>query len=337
MISPTVRRHLFRDVVEELKLLRLVRLEKRYEELAVSARNLISSFDSNCTKRNENDKKNKIREKLIVATMNDKIPHSFYVQDKRWKDFKNSIDKYLEQLAGKRLENVRTEAILKGGRSNHADIIISFHNDHKKLVEYKVDFKFNALTLYDCPQWANPPLDPFMPESYAAFFYDTHLEHIAEAAQVRMPKKDKYLKGVNCDIPICKEMKFIQEEFYKGAPKSSKYLGREYKPFYDLCNQHSRASIKEFLDLYGIGINKPKLEEYIKNTDKMNISLMFYKNGVFKHEKLSDTFSNFTFNKKVSIKNSNTIVLTTKNHIKINLLLRWKNGAGIANPAFQMK
>jgi hypothetical protein len=120
--------------------------------------------------------------------------------------------------------------------------------------------------------------------------------------------------------------------YYQGCKQSSKYNSSEQAiKFYQTCNEVSKNCIKNFIEITDLNIDK--LNQYlIKSQDKKNYLL--YKNGEF-HIQVSNN-DDYTIDDYSKNPQKSRYEATTKSNKKINILLRWKNGNGIAYPAFQI-
>ena len=86
-----------------------------------------------------------------------------------------------------------------------------------------------------------------------------------------------------------------------------------------------------FISSNGININK--LTEYLLETQK-NKYYMLYKDGNFNLQTIEkDNYIIISYTKEPILQR---YIATTKSGIKMKILLRWKNGNGVAYPAFQI-
>ena len=77
-----------------------------------------------------------------------------------------------------------------------------------------------------------------------------------------------------------------------------------------------------------------KLNDYLWNSQKDKY-YMLYKNDQFYLEK--PNIDDYTIIYNVPIPNKYSYQCITRSNKKMNIMLRWKNGNGIAFPAFQIK
>lgn len=287
----------------------------------------IKYFNKN--QRNKNDEYNKKREDIICKLINNEIPEEFFNKLKRWTLLKKNINEYIKKLHPDKIKNIKCKK--KAGRGNHKDFILYINNK-----KYKVEFKYNVNKIADAPQFVSP-MKPskYMVNnneiSYTGFFYDKYLEKITNYVGINMPDKQTYLKDIHNENPICVEE--LKKKYYRGAPKSSKFTNSQNdKEFYELCNKMSKESIKEFIkesDLDIVG-----LSEYLFLSQKKK-NYMLYKDNIFSLEKPNlDDFYIVSYEKDYE---NYRYICKTKNEKILYVLLRWKNGNGIAFPAFQIK
>jgi hypothetical protein len=195
-----------------------------------------------------------------------------------------------------------------------------------------VELKFNADKIEDTPQFVSP-MKPsqYLQSSYEEYYYDNYLIPLFNKFGLEIPEKINYLKTLHTNKPKCVEE--AQLLYYQGCKKSSKYTGSEEAIlFYKTANQFARKSISTFIQLNEL--NKEKLSEYLLESQKDKIYLLYKNNSFF-----IETASNEDDLKIESyVKNPEKFryEAITKSNKKNYILLRWKNGNGIAYPAFQI-
>ena len=127
-------------------------------------------------------------------------------------------------------------------------------------------------------------------------------------------------------------MKQAQLLYYQGCKQSSKYTGSsEAISFYESCNGDSKECIKKFIENSDLDINK--LNQYLINSQNNKIYLL-YKDGKFNLD--TSDIHNYSILSYLKNPERARYEAITKSGKKINILLRWKNGNGIAYPAFQI-
>ena len=276
-----------------------------------------------------NDKNNKTRENIIGAIINDNIPNEYYIIN-RWLMLRTRLFKILDELVAYKTYN-KIICIHKGGRNNKYDFSIEFIFDDNTKDIFNVEFKFNISEIKQAPQFVSP-MKPsqYMTNSYEEYYYDNYLSKLSELSGFILPKKEDYLKEIHNINPKC--MMSYQELYYQGCKTSSKFNNNEKAiSFYKYSIKISKESISNFINKTDIKIEL--LSDYLYTTQKNKIYL-FYHNGQFILQKKDiDDYKINIMNKNP---NKSCYECISKNGYRIKILLRWKNGNGIAFPAFQI-
>jgi hypothetical protein len=269
-----------------------------------------------------NHKHNKIRENVIGATINDKVPTVYYELEE-WIQFKQSIKDYLLKLHGKPYEKV--ECIHKGGRKHKFDFTIRIDSD-----EYSTEFKFNVERLDQTPQFVSlMKPSKYMSESFELYYYEYYLPEVAELAKLPMPIKVDYLRDVHGNKPQC--MREYKNLYDKGCKGHEKFTGNEQDIcFYETIKQISKKCIKAFIDKQTLDIQQ------LSNSlnDQKDKSYMLYYKGTFILEKVNA--DDYVIVEAIKNPELCRFDCKSKSGKSIKVLLRWKNGNGIAFPAFQI-
>ena len=288
--------------------------ENSYSEITIHGTKIfpetIEMFNER-SKKEDNHKYNTIRERVICAIINNKIPEEFFRRNKNWSLHQQAIIDYIKRLHGGPFQSVSCE--MKGGRNFNYDFLFIVDN-----TSYHVEFKFNAKNIKDVPQYYSPSKpSQYMSLCYEDFFYECYLEVLANVGHLPMPDKDIYKRTINSNDPKC------MAEFKK------KY--KECVWFKNACKEYTKLSIEVFLPLVELDIRK--LSKILK--EKQNKDYMMYLNGMYHHEKPNmNDFEIESF--IVDSKQKNRFICRTKSGKSMRVLLRWKNGNGIAYPAFQI-
>jgi len=281
-------------------------------------------------KRSENDCNNKKRENIIGCIINKIIPTNYYKYSKRWCNLQNQIDLFIKQLCEQRNITCSNNnvCIHKAGRGNHYDFTLIINN----IEEFMVEFKFNVSCVNDTPQFVSP-MKPskYLDSSYEAYYYDNYFIPLNNKFNMQLPSKEEYLKYIHSPNPLC--LKCHQDKYYNGCKNSSKYTAKEDDiNFYNSSLKASSDSIASFISRYGV--KQDKLTEYLLETQK-NKFYMLYKDGNLHLETINQ--DDYIITEVTNdIKRKNRYIATTKSGKIMNILLRWKNGNGIAFPAFQI-
>jgi hypothetical protein len=283
----------------------------------------------NISIRSNNDGNNKKREAIIACIINNTIPNNYYKYSVKWDNLKKQLDLYIQKLC--EIKNIKSinsrECILKAGRKYHYDFELIIN----KTFVFKVEFKFNAGCVSDTPQFVSP-MKPsqYLEENYVEYYYENHLPNLLQEFELKMPPKEEYINKIHSNKPKC--VSLLQGKYYKGCKKSSQYTANEdHIKFYNRSNEVSKKSIREFITKYDI--KKEKLSEYLLKTQQDKF-YMLYKDGRIFSETVNQ--DNYIIISCIKEPNKYRYVAKTKTGVKMKILLRWKNGNGIAFPAFQI-
>lgn len=292
--------------------------------------------------RSQNDKNNKMREAIICAVINNKIPSAYY-KTARWRDLKGIVDGFLHDLmdttGGSSYTHV--ECSHAAGRGNNYDFLLRFTGTDGTKTEHKVEFKFNASKISDTPQFVSP-MKPsqYLSSSYEGYFYDNYMTKIADA-----PSREEWLKQIHNNAPSC--VKHLQDKYYAGCSRSSQFTNASDDiAFYNLCNSMSKESITKFITENELNI--AKLSEYLRESQDGKVYMLFQPADADADAGLSSSSSlpsitlqtvdpaHYTIVGCVKNPNKSRYECVSETGKKIKILLRWKNGNGIAFPAFQI-
>ena len=290
----------------------------------------IIKFIGNTRSKSENDADNKIREN-IIKNMN-RIDDEYF-QDPNyggsWRSLKRKFDQSLRSVC----TTFSTYVIKhKAGRNNNYDYTVTFLDENRKtLQETKLEFKFNATTIDEAPQFVSP-MKPsqYLSASFEEYYYDGFLVHLLQKFGISVPEKTVYLKSIHSNKPSC--MTAPQLLYYQGCKQSSKFTGDERAvSFYESANTVSKECIKNFIQNTELDITK--LTQYLLESQKEKVYLL-YKNDNFHIQTTCQ--DDYIIQSYVKNPEKFRYEAVTKSQKKIMILLRWKNGNGIAYPAFQI-
>lgn len=265
--------------------------------------------------RLKNDSHNKKREYIIVSIINNIIPEKYYTLSEKWSNLKNEIILFIQKLA--KINDIRgdykLQCFIKAGRGNHNDI-----NIHINDVICKVEFKYGATCVNDCPQFVSP-MKPskYLNNDFESWFYDNYLYKIAEFGGLKIPLKDIYCKTIhNNDVECMKE--------YKDKYKID-------KKFNDYCKKIDKEAIKKFIEI--TMIDKIKLSNYLRESQKDKHYMCYHNEKIY-----YDTINENLYNLSSIVKKEKTnYIYKTEFGMKLEIKLRFKNGCGLQFPAFQIK
>lgn len=274
-----------------------------------------------------NDKNNTLRERIIGAIINKQIPENFYTTSDKWTALKQEINNYITVIAGPIEPGDTVSCEHKGGRQFHYDfgLIINETSD------LHIELKFNATQMSDAPQFVSPMYpSKYTTTSFESLYFDSYLPLIAVQGKLELPNREIYMKEIHNNKPAC--MKAYQERYYKGCQGSSKFTNDESDIlFYQNCKEQSKSCIAEFISTTELDLET--LSTYLKSTQQNKI-YMLYKDDKFHVDHVNmDNYELISYEKQPS---KSRFVATSKTGQKIIILLRWKNGNGIAYPAFQI-
>lgn len=280
--------------------------------------------------RSSNDHNNKIRENIISCMAH--IDDEYFLEIRygdEWLRHKTDFDNKMRLIC----PNYNSYSIEhKAGRGHNYDYLITFFDQHKKkITAEKLEFKFNASTIDETPQFVSP-MKPsqYLSQPFEEYYYDNYLIPLLQDSGLDVPERNLYLKSVHNNKPKC--MEAAQLLYYQGCKQSSKYTGTEQAiNFYKRCNDNSRECIQKFISETDLDIEK--LTQYLIGSQD-NKNYLLYKNKEFYVQTVNcDDYIIVSYSKNPE---KSRYEATTKTGKKITILLRWKNGNGIAYPAFQI-
>ena len=311
------------------------KIEKIWENNEnISPTNLVSIssikyFDICYKRRSFNDTHNKVREKIIE---NMSYIDNNYFKDSDfgslWFKLKTSFDEKMKEIcplySSYKIQH-------KAGRNFNYDFDIHFFDFGKNLIKTtKLEFKYNAKKVKETPQFVSPVKpSQYLSKSFEEFYYLNYLERLFNEYNLIVPDLKVYIKQVHSTNPKC--LCDAQTLYYQGCKSSSRYEPDNKKAilFYNTCNKISNECIIKFISESELDIEK--LNQYLIQSQDEKIYLLYKK-----HKFHLQTFILDDYIIKSYKKDSNRYIATTKSNKKLKILLRWKNGNGIAFPAFQI-
>jgi hypothetical protein len=292
--------------------------------------------------RNKNDKNNKMREAIICAIINNKVPETYYLTE-QWRALKAAVDGFLAECgagAGGGGSYSDVKCILKGGQGHNYDFSVVFTSGGEDAVAaatYHVEFKFNASKVSDTPQFVSP-MKPsqYLSGSYEEYFYDKSMAQIAAEAATTIPDRAEWLKQIHNNAPAC--VKHLQDKYYAGCAKSSQYTkSADDIAFYQLAKKLSAESIRGFITEHSLDI--VKLSEYLRESQEGKTYMLFQPATATAGPTITlQRVDPADYNIVSCVPNpgKSRYDCVTQSGKKVRVLLRWKNGNGIAFPAFQI-
>lgn len=265
-----------------------------------------------CSKRNDNDSDNKIRENILGAIINQKVPEQYYSYSPSWRSIRDGVSNFISKLLpDKEIKSI--SCWHKGGRKYCYDLELHIND---KI--FYIEFKFNVTKVDECPQFSSPSKPSnFLDTNFEKYFYDNYLHKISEFGTLPMPDKNIYLETINNNKVEC--MKTYKTKYNTDTK------------FREHCSKIDKKAIKEFINSATLDVES--LSEYLLQKQKNKIYMCF-KDGQFYKDTIDD--SNFIITNLVK-KTPNSFICNTKNNINLEIRLRFKNGLGLQFPAFQIK
>lgn len=276
-----------------------------------------------------NDAHNKTRENIVGAIINNKIPETYY-EIPEWGALEISIITYLQQLDTSR-KYTRAVCSHKGGRKFNFDFGIKVYYEDGTSTDYNIELKFNASTIDETPQFVSP-MKPsqYMSNVYEDYYYDNYLTQLALSSGLEIPTHETYMKQIHTNNPKC--MKPYQELYYMGCKQSSQYTGDQaHIKFYETAKKLSHESITSFIEKTELNIEA--LSEYLLTSQNNKIYMLYSGTQFIVQRPNMDDYQLASVTKNPE---KNRYDCVSKTGVKLNVLLRWKNGNGIAFPAFQI-
>ena len=276
-----------------------------------------------------NDKNNKTRENLVAAIINGKIPNEYY-ELPEWNTLHTSIREYIQELDNTK-KYIRAVCTNKGGRKFNYDFNVVVYYEDGTNYSYNIELKFNASSIDETPQFVSP-MKPsqYMSNVYEDYYYDNYLSQLAVESGLELPARETYLKQIHTNNPKC--MKPFQDLYYMGCKQSSQYTGDPaHIKFYESAKKLSHESITSFIEKTELNIEA--LSEYLLTSQNNKIYMLYSGTQFIVQRPNMDDYriENVTKNPE-----KNRYECVSKTGVKLNVLLRWKNGNGIAFPAFQI-
>jgi hypothetical protein len=275
--------------------------------------------------RKDNDKNNKTRESIVGAIINGKIPEEYFRLSRLWNALRLAISRFTENLSSG--TPIATQSLIhRGGRKYNYDFTVNING-----TEHNVELKYNAEKVSDTPQFASP-MNPsqYLESSYELFYYTNYLPRLANEFGLEMPSLERYLKEIHTNAPKC--VAAFQELYYKGCQKSSKFTNDpEHLRFYETAKRIDEESRRAFIAENGLNIEL--LTAYLQKSQEGKI-YMLYSRGTF--HLYRSCVSDYTLVSYRKDPEKFRYVVKNASGCEFDVLLRWKNGNGIAYPAFQI-
>ena len=102
--------------------------------------------------------------------------------------------------------------------------------------------------------------------------------------------------------------------------------------FYEGALENSKEGIRTFIQ--ETELNHEKLTDYLLESQQGKVYMLYHENNFVKEQVNLDDYHIVSVTKNPE---KSRYECVTKTGIRLNVLLRWKNGNGIAFPAFQIR
>ena len=288
----------------------------------------INHFETTNLEKKNNDISNKKRELIVTSIINQKTPNLYFQRSFRWNNLKKEIDKFIKKLLNKySIKKIKkVNCVPKAGRGNNHDFELNI-NEHK----LKLEWKFNAKLIKDTPQFVSP-MKPskYLSNCYEEYYYDNYLVKLKDEFNLDIPDRTDYLKTIHGSSPNC--VKEIQTKYYNGCKSSSKFTNNNDDiKFYNYMIKESKKSISKFIEITELNVDK--LNEYLLESQNMKHYMLYKDKKIYLEMANTDDYIITSYIKEP---NNSRYVAKTKSGNTIKILLRWKNGNGVAYPAFQI-
>ena len=289
----------------------------------------IKYFDINISSsRNSNDLNNKKRELIICTIINKETPDIYFKKSSRWFNLKKELDNFISQLANKySIKNILSlKCRQKAGRNNYHDFDLIIND-----IIIKIEFKFNSSSIAETPQFVSPmKLSQYLSYNFEEFHYDNYFTKLNTKYGIDIPDKKIYLAKIHSTNPKC--ISNIQEKYYKGCNVSSKFTNnKEDIEFYNYMKCISKDCIIDFIEKYELDIHK--LNEYLSKSQENKIYMMYKNSKIYFIENNPDDYNIVSYVKEPNLSRYKAQSKSGKN---VKILIRWKNGNGVAFPALQI-
>jgi len=272
----------------------------------------------------KNDANNKIREEILQALSEGKIPKEFY-QDAtygtKWTHIKEGFHEKIYELCALEFDSYKMTR--KGGRKFHYDFDVDYLLSGVIMHSLKLEFKFGTKSIYKLPEIYQKPTfwDIINGPSYHEYFYDNFLPQILALDQEAPPliERDVYIKLVKQTNTGC-------HSFFQYLKQANKIESVKRKALI-------KKSVADYLKKYGDEIDLAKFGRTIADTQGDKQYLLY--DPILKAFYLEQAdFSSSSLSYGGVVRNNTIIVKSGKHQFK--LLLRWRNTNGILNPSWQV-
>ena len=284
----------------------------------------IQLFYSKDSSKGTNDAENKVRESILVFLANP-LPAE-YADDTKWSHLYNRFHDALRSICGQ--DYFRVEIKKLAGRLHNYDLLVTFYDAVNVEIRIaKLEFQHNSRSLDKVPQILSLQ-DRFglvSELSYTKYYYETALDtYLATVNYTNAkPSLDEYMAIVcGTEYARCPMTQYMYANEGSGDNKKR-------------CTAIVKESIRGYLDKYAATVDIVKLNTKLMDSQMGKHFLLWDLDKFWIHTYSAEDLC-IRGENGITVKNANTIVLLSDNY-EYHLLLRWRNHAGILNPAWQIK
>lgn len=272
--------------------------------------------------KSENDESNKKRENVLQSLYK---PPAGFLEDPYWAEMNGKWKTFLHTMCDKPYDDVKFKKM--AGRGYNYDMEITFLFESAVVCDVKAEFKHNADKIDKLPEYFSPAANkPYFAKTYGEFFYDNYIDAVCgltEKASAIKPTRDAYLKNVY-------QNDYTKNPLYEclyGEEKLSNEFKKKKKAVVD-------ESIKRYVTEYLPTLDKKRLSDDIRSRQHGKIFILWDLKNFNKDALRDDEMEIVSANVN---KSGNTVMAVSKAGTVHDMLLRWKNHAGILYPAYQIK
>ena len=293
----------------------------------------IFSF-STISSRDSNDSVNKIREAVILFIVNN-LSNNPYRYSYVWRKFIHNVYRFIINVFNTTAlyPEVLFKCTLASGRQHNYDFMFDMiHTSTNTNTVQPIEFKYNSTKVSECPQFLS--LSSKLNTEYAEFFYDEYVDKITILYNLCSIDRDLYLS-------------IVHTTNYELHPWFNQLYTLENSDIEK--KQLKKNMVDESIHRYLTELYVPKIDDDVIewwnnkfNKTQHNKVYMLYdpKKKQFTSDKIDTSeLTIYKLQMDVCVNKSNkvhTLVFSTSENTNIKMLLRWRNHAGILNPAWQI-
>jgi hypothetical protein len=276
----------------------------------------VTLFSAPVGGREANDTNNKAREQLVVDMLNN-VPST---QDSSYIPLKTALDAWVSAKKSEMsLGDSQVSAIPRGGRRYNWDFDLKIGT-----TILKTEFKYGADKIDSLPEFFNPAANKdFHGELYARFFFNKYLPQVCAIYGITVNiTEEAYLRQVH---GTSKRGIFLA--MYEAEKNGTEKQKADKKILVDTSIAEWLAAVEKKTNLAAI-----TAAFQASQTDK---HFLLFKGGKFYADKIEP--EEMVATSVIGVRHGKYLVLqSAKSGTTHEMLLRWKNHAGILYPAWQI-